>query len=113
MHLDTLQEVTIDPRGNYKFIVANVTDGNGGTKMVVRANQNCKYHGDILAVLRREMRPLGLNVHCIGGGNIKISPDAKTIHISDYSSIFGKEPDRQQTVRMLQAAFPEFQVSDQ
>ena len=113
MHLDTLQEVVIDPRDGYKFIVANVTDGNGGTRMVVRAKRDCQYHNDILAILRREVRPLGLNAHCIGGGYIKISPEAKTIRIWDDSGVFGKEPDRQQTVRMLQAAFPEFQVSGQ
>lgn len=111
MCLDTLQEVVIDPSDGYKFIVANVTDGNGGTKMVVRANQDCKYHRDILAILRREVRPFGLDARCIGGGRIEITPEAKTIRIWDDSGDFGKEPNRQQTVRMLQAAFPEFQVS--
>lgn len=113
MYLDTLQEVDITPDGGYKFIVANVIDGNDKSKLVVRANRTCDHHCDILAILQREVRPHGLYTKCVGGGRIKINLDAKTIHIWDYSDVFGKEPDRQQTVRMLQAAFPEFQVSGQ
>ena len=113
MTLETLQEVIVDSQDGYKFIVANVTDGNGGTRMVIRANQDCDYHQDILALLRREVRPHGLDAHCTGGGRIEINPAEKTIRIWDYSENFGEENDRKETVRMLQAAFPDVQVSGQ
>src|SRR3989344_9469977 len=111
MTLNDVQEVVIDPSGGYKFIVAKLTDSNGGEKLVVRAQENCGYHNDILNLLRHEVRPSGLNARCIGGGRIEINPEAKTIRIWSKRGGFGAEPDRQETVRMLQAAFPEFQVA--
>ncbi len=106
-----VEEVVVDHCGSYKFIVAEVTDENGRMKLVVRANQECEYHMNILTMLREEVRPSGFNARCIGGGRIKINRNKKTICIWDYSVGFGKEPDRRQTVRMLQAAFPNFQVA--
>lgn len=59
-----------------------------------------------------EAQPGNLRACCIGGGQIKINPEEKTIHIWDNSAIYGEEPDRQQTtVRMLQMEFPEFKIN--
>ena len=112
MNLETLQEVVIDRCDSYKFIVANVTDDNDNSKLVVRVNNHYAIHAEILFILREEVRPLGLKACCIGGGRIEINPEAKTIRIWDKSTGFGEEPDRQQTIRMLQAAYPEFQVGE-
>jgi len=111
MTINEVPEVVIDPAEGYKFIVAELTDGNGGKRLVVRANQDCHMHRDILALLRREVRPSGLDAHCTGGGRIEIKPAEKTIRIWASSGDFGEEDDRKETVRMLQAAFPEFQVT--
>ena len=67
MTINEVREVVIDPAKGYKFIVAQLTDGNGGKRLVVRANQKCGFHRDILALLRQEVRPSGLDAHCIGG----------------------------------------------
>ena len=107
----TVADVKIDERGGYKFIVARVTDGKGGEKLVVRAEASCAYHRDILAILRQEVRSVGLNAECVGGGRISISPERKSISISGSSGDFGVEPNRYNTVRMLQVAFPEFRVT--
>ncbi len=74
---------------------------------MVRADKSCRYHKEILEKVRTET---GLHARCLGGGRIAIDPDAKTIRIGDYSSDFGKEPDRQLTVKMLQEAFPGWTV---
>ena len=68
MNLETLQEVVIDSTGGYKFIVAEVTDGIGASKVVIRANKDCEYHRDILEKLCEEVQPKGLRARCIGGG---------------------------------------------
>ena len=68
MTITDVREVVIDHAEGYKFIVAQLTDSNGGKRFVVRANQDCSYHRDILALLRREVRPHGLDAHCTGGG---------------------------------------------
>lgn len=104
-------EVVIDSSGGYKFIVATATDRNGKTQTIVRANEKCNKHRGILTLLEKEAAPLGLTVRCIGGGNISVKPEAKTIQIWGSSGDFGREPNRQQTVSMLRVAFPEFRVS--
>lgn len=112
MTLTDVPEVVVDPSGGYKFIVAKLIDDNGGEKLVVRAKEeHCDYHDDLLSWLRREVSSSGLKAFCIGGGRIKVSSDEKTIRIWNKSGAFGKEPDRERTVRMLQAAFPEFNVT--
>ena len=109
MDINNVPDVAIDSCDGYKFIVAELTDGNGGKRLVVRANQTRTFHRDILALLRLEVRPL--NAYCNGGGRIEIKSQEKTIRIWGGSEEFGEEDDRKETVRMLQAAFPEFQVT--
>ena len=111
MTINEVSTVVIDPRDGYKFIVAQLTDGNGGSKLVVRANQDCSYHRDILAILRREVRPSGLEARCIGGGRIEINPEEKAIRIWDSSGDFGEEPNRKEvTVQLLQAEYPDWKI---
>lgn len=110
MTIDELPEVVIDAFGGRKFIIAQLGDAADNKRLVVRANQECNYHDDILKLLRQEVRPYGLNAHCIGGGRIEINPETTTIRIWGKSVIFGLEPDRKETVRMLQAAFPDFRI---
>lgn len=113
MTINDVPEVVIALEDSYKFIVALLIDGNGDERLVVRAEkgEGCGNHRDILGLLRQEVRSGGLNVHCIGGGRIDINSNAKTICIWGYSYDFGEEPDRKETVRMLQVAFPDFQVT--
>lgn len=69
MNITDVREVVIDPvEEGYKFIVAQLADRNGGKRLVVRANQDCSYHRNILALLWREVGPHGLDAHCTGGG---------------------------------------------
>lgn len=89
-----------------------MTDTSSGEKkQVVRAGEGYKYHADILILMKRYELKDGLTAKCVGGGRIVVAPVAKIIEIWGRSGDFGKEPDRNETVRMLQAAFPYFTVT--
>lgn len=108
MDLNNIPEVVIDLRGGYKYIVAEVSDEKGNKKPLVRANESCGYHADILKKVKMET---GLFARCLGGGRIQIDPENKTIRIWNQSVDFGREPDRQLTVKMLQEAFPGWTIT--
>lgn len=112
MSIANVKDVVIDAKDGYKFIVAELSDGSGSKKLVVRADQERDYHDDILKALKREVEPCGLRARCIGGGRIAVNPTAKTICIWGDSGAFGEEPDREQTLRMLQAAFLDYEVRE-
>ena len=69
MTINDVPEVVVDPSGGHKFIVAKLTDDNGGEKLVVRAHEKCDYHDDILDLLKDEVRPINLRARCIEGGS--------------------------------------------
>lgn len=96
------------------FIVAKLTDGDT-EKLIVRCYRNCAVCQDTFEFLQSELQTSGLIINCIGGGRIKTdclyAGEVNTMDIWDQSATFGQEPDREQTVRMVQAAFPEFRVS--
>ncbi|MEK7535201.1 MAG: hypothetical protein AAB563_02245 [Patescibacteria group bacterium] len=106
--LENLDEVVIDPFYDCKYIVVELSNAKGETKIVLRGSGEIKFHEDILGWLEAQIATTRLGVACIGGGRLKIDRKEKTIRVYDYSERFGREPDRPQTVRMLQAAFPEF-----
>jgi phosphohistidine phosphatase len=112
MTIHEVAEVVVDASGGYKFIVAEVSDGTI-TRLVVRADQSCELHRYILRGTREQLSPHGLQARCIGGGRILINPEAKTVKIWDKSGDFGFEPDRMETVRMLQSAFPDFVITEE
>ncbi len=107
--LASVPDVIVDTPNGEKFIVAEVRI-NDHKKLVIRALSKCKYHFDIENKLRAEVRPLGLMAWCVGGGKYRIDSNQKTILIWSESGEFGREPDRNKTVEMLQQAFPEFVV---
>lgn len=110
MILADVQEVVIDPCGGFKYIAVKLVDGSGFEKLVVRANEECINHMDILSLLWEEINPSDSRPCWVGGGQIWVSPKEKIIHIWGRSGDFGQEPDRQQTVSLLQKTFPDFQI---
>lgn len=106
--------INYDVENPYKFIVAKLIDSDN-VRIIVRSasEKRCKMHRDILTLLQQEIRDMGLVIHCrcIGGGYINIDHQEKKITIYSGSGDFGIEPNREHTVRMLQAAFPlEYQI---
>lgn len=110
MTIEEVPDVVIDERGGYKFIVAVVTNSDNKQKTVIRANEKCDYHKRILAQLQNEIYIFGLKAKCIGGGQIRVSPNEKTITIWDYSGDYGLEPNRNETALMLRVAFPDWTI---
>lgn len=115
LHLQEVATVVIDSHcdndRHHKFIVAKVADGKG-SKMVVRASnkENGHTHYQIFYALQQEVEPRGLTVECIGGGTL--DTDSKNwISIYETSESYGREPDRKQTVRILEEAYPKFKVN--
>ena len=108
--LENFDEVVVEPFHDCKYIVVELSNVKGETKIVMRGSKDIKSHADILEWLEAQTAATSLGVTCIGGGRLKIDHQAKTIEVHDYSDSFGREPDRQQTVRMLESAFPEFRT---
>ena len=111
MTINDVREVEIDAEGGYKFIVVCLTDGDENEKLVVRADENCSYHRDILYLLRSQL-PSNITARCIGGGQILIDPKQKSIMIWGSSGDFGVEPDRTKTIELLQTAYPDYRVTE-
>lgn len=99
----------MDRDGGYKFIVAIVWNRAGNrNKMVIRADGRYYYHKELLEEFSVEVRPLC--AHCVGGGRIHVDASARKIYIWEESSEFGTEPSREETARMIRAAFPDYEV---
>ncbi len=97
-------------QGVCKYIVAKVWDTSGQHKVILRSYPDCDFHNEMVQALAREVAPHGFVVSCLGGGMLNYRPHARAIFVSGLSSKFGMEPDRHETVRMLEAAFPDFRV---
>lgn len=104
-----IPNVVIDDEGGRKYIVAKIVDTQRVDHLVVRANEWCEYHRDILNDLRKECDAC-FRAQCVGGGYINVDPEKKKIIIWGSSGDFGREPSRKATVQMLQNAFPKFTV---
>ena len=67
--------------------------------LVIVFDESASFHRDI--ALRHRLRPRG-------GGWLELSARKKRIHLSGRSAVYGREPDRSLTARVLSIAFPEF-----
>ena len=109
MTLDQLAnaEVQIPCRDEQKYIVAQVTDSSGASKLVVRTTVRWDHHLNSVESLKREAE--GLHVKCLGGGMLHVLPKTKCIYIWSWSDEFGEEPNREtSTTQLLQVAYPEY-----
>lgn len=110
MQLQDLAEVVVDSDGGYKYIVIEVSNEAGNMRRIVRGNAHMEYHRDIYEEVCRQF-PAAWRARCIGGGRITVNQRKRTAAIWDSSGSYGLEPDRAETVRMLQRAFPGFEVT--
>lgn len=99
--------VIIRGDAGYKFVVLKAQNGD----MAVFADDDgiYDYHYKLVAQYCREHR---VDARCLGGGRIMIDRKKQLIAIRGSSGDFGVEPDRAQTIRMIQVAFPDFTVID-
>ncbi|MEY4722946.1 MAG: hypothetical protein RLZZ324_459 [Candidatus Parcubacteria bacterium] len=110
MTIHDIPEVVFAPH-SHKFIVAMLSEGES-TKTVIRAQppQSAGYHADIAKLLARELESAGIkaSVEVLGGGSVQ--ERVGTLVLGGASTVYGAEPDREGTARMVRAAFPEWNV---
>lgn len=120
MKLEEIATVELDltsPRGiplakRFKYIVAEVSDGNA-TKLVVRAEQDGCSHQMLYEVLEWDLVNAGLKVRCRGGAYIERDESAKTLTLVGSSTTYGIDKEEETTKRLLSEAFPGYKVENQ
>lgn len=92
-----------------KFVVAEISDGAGSKKIIVRAGAYYA-HCEGYQYLEEELERGGIKDKFgkLGGGSFSVRN--KVIRVFDYSFEFGQEPDRQLTGRLIQEAYPDHKV---
>lgn len=107
--LNKLPDVDIDPRGVFKYILIEATEG-GSKKYIVRGYKRCKFHANIFdEVERKESANNAISFECPGGGRISHDPDKKYINVYGYSQGFGRA-DHQITVELLKHKYSDYQI---
>ena len=71
-------------------------------RFLIAFDPSCEYHHQIAAKYR---------INAIGGGWLQFDSRSRMVDVSDSSTQFGEEPDRELTVRVLEAALPAFSVT--
>ena len=100
MKITKVNKVVMDPLPEdddglgYSFILVRLADGNGGSRLVVRASQY-ESRSEMFDLMQRKLKPYGLEAYCIGEGEIEIYHKMKTISVRCYR-VYGK-----QTVRIV------------
>lgn len=111
MTLDDIPEFVFSSDEDGKFIVVKLKSEES-TKLIVRTGDRHMYHREILSKLPKEWEDNGILLCCIGGGKISININQKSILLWDYSYKYSKEPDRQETIRLIQSVYPDFKVQE-
>jgi hypothetical protein len=81
-------------------------------KIIVRGGDIHQYHHELEKSLKQEVLEFGMKANCIGGGKYRVNLEEKTVYVWDQSGEFGKEPNRNETLRLFREAFPGFEVSE-
>ncbi|KXJ23584.1 14 kDa phosphohistidine phosphatase [Exaiptasia diaphana] len=110
--LNAIADVEIDDKGKFKYILIRIKDSNDDSvsKCIVRGYRRADYHADILEEVQPRIEALGLVAVCLGGGRIDHQPGSNSIMVYGYSMGFGRA-DHQETVRILQANYPSYNIS--
>ncbi|XP_022200609.2 14 kDa phosphohistidine phosphatase isoform X2 [Nilaparvata lugens] len=115
--LSQVADVDIDANGTFKYILIRVygpdtTDNSDPpSKLIVRGYQRASYHVDIYEeVQAKQLKQLGLECECEGGGRIKHDRDEKRLLVYGYSQGFGRA-NHQLAVDLLKVNFPGYEVT--
>ncbi len=92
-----------------KFFASRLVDETGATKVVVRTDSKLS-HRKIWKRLEQELDGSGIRAGLLGGGYIWVDSVNNEILIHGGSTDFCCEPDRTQTVQLVQAEYPNFRV---
>ena len=103
-------DVDIAEAGCFKYILIEVRDRGatyGQSKLVVRGDASCAYHGkttrsdlaavnqaslylllaDVLDLMENQIDQSKLTLDCKGGGRIRVNPQTRTISVYGYSQV--------------------------
>lgn len=114
MTLKEVQTVVIDLGCAKKFIVVVLSDETGTIKKVVRTYNLLSYER-IFERLICELygnRVTIKSYKCLGGGIMVVTAEEKRIVLCGQSLQYGKEPDRAETIQLIQEAYPDFRVEE-
>ncbi|CAB3989917.1 14 kDa phosphohistidine phosphatase-like [Paramuricea clavata] len=104
--LDQVQNVDIDSKGRFKYILVKIKDGSHH-KYIVRGYGRAGFHADIYDEILPELQRLGLHSDCVGGGRIEHNSDIGTILVYGYSIGFGRA-DHSISTEILKNYFPAY-----
>lgn len=109
--IDAVPQVDIDSEGRFKYILLKLWAADHKDeedfKYLVRGYNRADWHSDIYEEVYAGVRPLGLDVECVGGGRILHEPEKKKIFIYGYSQGFGKA-DHSITCDLLKKKYPHY-----
>lgn len=110
--LASLSGVDID-KGLFKYVLIEAYESVSGvehSKYLVRGYTRAEYHADIYdEVEEQQVRKIGLDCQCLGGGRILHEPEKKYIKVYGYSMGFGKA-DHTKTVKELKQVYPDYNI---
>lgn len=116
--LNSIPIVDIDSSGVFKYVLIEVTGNDGDpddlssevSKLLVRGYAWAKYHANIYDKIEEEVRSIGLDAQCLGGGRIKHNPEKKALKVYGYSYGFGRA-DHTKTVEALKTKYPDYDIT--
>ena len=106
--ISAVPDVNIAEAGCFKYILIEVQDRGttyGQTKLVVRGDASCAYHGkkdmglefyrgvvclalaDVLDIMQDQIDESKLTLDCKGGGRMRVNPQTRTISVYGYSMV--------------------------
>ncbi|KAI6240074.1 Sex-regulated protein janus-A [Aphelenchoides fujianensis] len=106
--IDAIEDVDIDSKGKFKYILIEAKDSNK-SKFIVRGYGSCGFHADIFDKVEGKA-PKGIRLNCVGGGRILHEPDAKKINVYGYSQGFG-QADHAKSVEILRSKYPNYDIT--
>ncbi|KAM5193583.1 14 kDa phosphohistidine phosphatase-like [Mantella aurantiaca] len=109
-HVDSVEEVQIDPQGVFKYILIRVSAGESGPhRHIVRGTKSAEYHNHIFDKVNPEIQALGLQCECLGGGKIEHNSAEKKIRVYGESTGYGRA-DHSITAEKLRHAYKDYEV---
>ncbi|XP_055344362.1 14 kDa phosphohistidine phosphatase-like [Paramacrobiotus metropolitanus] len=101
-----IPDVVIDEQtGQAKYVQIRIQDPSGQCKVIVRSSKCAELHNDIFEPIYVQLRQLGWECECLGGGRIFRDIEKKNMCVYGYSVAFGMA-DHKRTVDILSKKYP-------
>lgn len=104
-----LLDLSFYPYPSASYLMAEVRDGQGATKLIIRAPEKEIHYREIAYTIEREFANSGLQFKILGGGTIAANREEKKITVYDYSLHFGRA-DHAKTAELISPLFPGYSI---